>query len=216
MKWFSIFSISVLAFLGQGCTPNESQNGTTTGWFKKSNEARSQVEKRKSEHYDPSTGLYANYYAGFSMKFPYRWTFDKGNSEHTIARWIQEDSAFSFSIGMNELSVKDKKESIWKAFDKEKNDKTILKGLEDQLQSKVFQYKAEKIWFANHPAIQRSFVYEVRHYDEVYDMKAMMIQIGKENKIYTLGLHLPLYYCNSNPDRFERIMDRFYFGVQNQ
>lgn len=57
MKWHSIFSISVLAFLGQGCTPNESQNGTTTGWFKKSNEVHAQVEKRKSEHYDPSTGL---------------------------------------------------------------------------------------------------------------------------------------------------------------
>lgn len=150
------------------------------------------------------------------MNFPYPWKFNKGNSEHTIARWIQEDSAFTFSIGMNELSVKDKKDNIWKAFENERNDKTFLKGIEDQLQSAVFQYNAEKIWFANHPAIQRSFVYEVRQYDESYDMKAMMIQIGKENKIYTLGLHLPLFYNNSNPEQFERIMEGFYFVAQNQ
>jgi len=204
----------IVLILSNACTSNGTKNNVNNELFKNSYKSLSQSEKADSEHFDIETGLYANYYAGFAMKFPYQWVFDRGNSEHTIARWIQEDSAFSFAINMIELNTDKDGPGLWSYYsnNKEEDDRFTREVFEKQLQSEISNFDTEKIWFSNHEALKRTFVYEVRHYDMEYDMKAIMIQISRKNRIFTMGLHMPLFSYYNNPEYFEKILEGFYFG----
>jgi len=57
------------------------------------------------EFYNSSTRIYSNYRYGFAFKWPSGCTIDRGFSEHTIIRGVQEDSAISFSINVFEIKV---------------------------------------------------------------------------------------------------------------
>lgn len=215
MKRFTLLPFFLVLFLLNSCTSKQSKKEDKYELFKDSYKKYAQSAKKLNEHYSEKTGLYVNQDIGFVMKFPFKWKFDWGNSEHTIARWLQEDSAFTISINVVELNLADDEDDVNTVVENDEEvEALLLEGLKNQLNSEIFLFRNEKIWFANHEAMRRSFIYEVKHYDAEYYMQGILIQIYRKSQIFTMGLMIPLDFYIEDPEKFENIFEGFYFGAK--
>lgn len=185
-----------------------------SSYFEPSQKETELNERVNQDHYDEKTKIYSNYYAGFSMMFPYEWEIDKGFSEHTVVRWVNEDSAFTFSINIIKLNVVGGHEKFWENYelDKKEFELSMLEGIKQQVNSDINEYKSSIIWFANHRAIFSEFSFMLKHFSMEYPMKCVLIQIPKDRSIYTMFLQLPLDYYIEDTNKFDNIFEGFYFG----
>ncbi len=146
--------------------------------------------------------------------FPPNWTIDRGFSEHTVIRSVEQDSAITFSISVFDIVGSENDNfSIWKAFDTDRSvyDSQFKADAESSLQSALHQYNVGKITFDNHEALKREYIFDIKHIDFEYQMKAIMYQISKPPYLFTVGIQLPLLFFEENPERYFSILDGFYF-----
>lgn len=214
-------TILIFIFLAS-CQGNVNTNKNEGGSFMPSYKELLKTDSKNKdfiEFFDSTSNIYSNFKYGFSMKFPSNWTIDKGFAEHTIIRGLEEDSAITFPINVFEIKDSGNDDiSIWKIFDSNRDlvEKQFKKEMEFALQSAIFDYANQKVYFDNHEAIQREFTYNVKHLDSYYQMKAKMYQVAKPPYVFTIGFHVPLFFFEENPIRYNSIFDGFYFNTQRE
>lgn len=168
-----------------------------------------------NEFFDSISNNYSNYKYGFSIKFPIKWSHDKGFSEYTIIRGFQKDSAITFSINVIEINGESNKNdfSIWQYYDnnRESVENQLKKQIEASLKSKIQNYNVNKIYIDNHETLKRDYIYTQKNQDNEYQMRSVMYQIAKPPYIFTLGLQIPLFFFEENPDRYNAIINDFHF-----
>jgi hypothetical protein len=168
------------------------------------------------DYYDSTSNLYSNFKYGFSIKFPMDWSIDKGVAEHTIIRGYQEDYAASFSVNVIEIDIENPKTfSMWKFYDENRTlfESQFRDGIENLIKSELYDYNVKKVYVQNNEALQRDFIYNLKHLDKEIQMKGTMYQITKLPFTFTVGLHVPLIFYEEEPDRFDTLINGFMFGV---
>lgn len=195
-------------------------NGSNSGTEKMFNESYKErlsddpEQEEFTEFFDEESNIYSNHLYDFSVIFPPNWTTDRGFSEHTVIRGIEKDSAITFSVNVFDVGGgKDDEFSIWKDFDSNRSryDSQFKTGTESSLQSTLYNFSVAKITYDNHKAIKTEYVYDVKHIDFEYQMKAIMFQISKTPYIYTIGIQVPFMFYEENPERYFTILNGFYF-----
>lgn len=176
-----------------------------------------QLKNRDSlEHYDAETRLYSNYLYGFAIKFPYAWESDRGNSKHTIRRWIQPDSAYSFAINLIPIQTNESFSGMWAYY--ERNKVKIYEDLKRAHSSihntDLIDYEATKNTFSNHECVVINFAFWIDHFGEKYQMSSTFYQMVRENQIITLGFTSPKSFLEAEEHRITKIFDSFYFSLQ--
>lgn len=166
------------------------------------------------EFYDSISNIYSNKKFGFSIKFPYGWSNDRGVSEHTIIRGYQEKNGASFSVNVIEVDVeKDVPFSMWKFYDENSVslEKQFRNGMEDLYKTQLLDYSIKKVYIHNNEAIQRDFVYNYCHLESETLMKVIMCQTTKPPFAFTIGIQLPLTSFKEDPVFYSTLISEFKF-----
>lgn len=167
-------------------------------------------EKDLVEHLDSTTLIYSNFKYGFSMNFPDEWNIDRGVSEHTIIRGVQNDSALSFVINVIELKdMKSENLNIWELWDNKNMDLEYRKILPKLVKSDIYNYNSRKVYVSNTEAIEIKYNYIAKDVDVECEMQSHFYSIYQLPFTYTVGLHAPKIFYEKNPVRYDHLIKNF-------
>lgn len=170
-------------------------------------------EKKKIlEYLDTVNNVYSNFKYNVSFKIPKNWSFDEGNTEHSIMRAVKKDSLFYFTMNVIETSYNVEK-NFWKSYEENRKEFELKskKAMEVKLNTTIRDYKNEIIYLRNYKTIRKEFLFDIRHQDYIYEYKGIMHQIGIGNFTYSFGITLPKIFFDINPNQHYYFFDNVEF-----
>ena len=164
------------------------------------------------ENLDEKRNNYSNYYFGVSFDGPDHWQSNLGETEHSILRTYQLDSALSFSIVVIESQVP-KNFDIWNNISS--NIDLIKRQTEQQISqqfnSKLENFNIKKTYLGGNVAVRTSYNYLLKSYNGEMDLTYITYQVVKGNFTFTFGLYVPTMFYNNNPNSYERLFGKIRF-----
>jgi len=164
------------------------------------------------ENLDEKRNNYSNYYFGVSFDGPDHWQSNLGETEHSILRTYQLDSALSFSIVVIESQVP-KNFDIWNNISS--NIDLIKRQTEQQISqqfnSKLENFNIKKTYLGGNVAVRTSYNYLLKSYNGEMDLTYITYQVVKGNFTFTFGLYVPTMFYNYNPNSYERLFGKIRF-----
>lgn len=203
-----IFIVIITILLSTSCHEQSKHKGESEDeMFKPS--YKEQIKNAKDSvrfevFFDSTNNLYSNYKYGVSMKFPKGWDIDMGVAEHTIIRGVQKDSAITFAISVMEVNGDlDKEISIWDIFNEKK--------VREALGKDIINFKFDKLYFDNKRAIRQEYETTVLDMEMEYTMKTITIQAIQGEFTYNIGLTVPGFLYDFDPNKYESLFYQFKF-----
>lgn len=175
-----------------------------------------------TEHFDSISKIYSNFKYRVAFDAPDNWETDTGVSEHTIFRTFQADSAFTFSINVIEIKLNDKEKNnkidIWDFYQENKAqmDYPFTTLIEEQLNTKIKDYKVSKSYIRNNVSVKRKFNYTVRNLDFEYENTTISYQCLLNGLTYTFALDVPSIFYDTKPEFYDNLFLNIYFLKDGQ
>lgn len=210
-----IIKLTFILLLGASCTSNNTDSKQTSNGFGKS--FKEDKGDEFSEHLDSLTNIYSNFKYHIAFDAPDNWKTDVGVSEHTIFRSFQKDSSITFSINVIDMKLSNYKvnsyNDIWEFYQKNKEqlDTPMISAIQNQLNTKVKGFNAKKTIIKNKVCLKRSFYYQVRDFDLVYDINTIQYQTFINDWTLTFSLSIPKVFYEENQDYWEMLFGNIYF-----
>jgi len=177
--------------------------------------SKEKIKSKKKEYYfNEKDAVYTNFKHNVAFKEMYGWETDFGIGKYSIFRSFQKDSAYTFAIIVTELKEdlipKDKKfNNIHSLYNYINYDSLIIKSLSQRV--KLNNFKSNKIFLKNEPAVKYSYKTLIKQFDFEYEEITITVQVNKNNKTYSFSTSAPLLLYNTNPSRFDTIFNWIHF-----
>lgn len=164
------------------------------------------------EHYDTLRNNYSNFHYGVSFDGNDNWLSNIGETEHSIFRTYQIDSALSFSIVVIESEIPSSTD-VWKALSS--NMENIKLQTQQQIQqmynSTINNYTTKKTYLKGNLSLRTSFNYLIKDLNSEMDLTYISYQTIIDNLTFTFGLYVPTIFYEDNPEYYERIFGKIRF-----
>ena len=164
------------------------------------------------EHYDTLRNNYSNFHYGVSFDGNDNWLSNIGETEHSIFRTYQIDSALSFSIVVIESEMPSSTD-VWKALSS--NMENIKLQTQQQIQqmynSTINNYTTKKTYLKGNLSLRTSFNYLIKDLNSEMDLTYISYQTIIDNLTFTFGLYVPTIFYEDNPEYYERIFGKIRF-----
>lgn len=169
-----------------------------------------------TEYLDTITNIYSNFRYHVAFDAPNNWKTDAGVSEHTIFRAYQADSSITFSINIIELkSDKNNKKPIdvWEFYqsNKQQMDYPFTTFIEEQLKTKVNDYKCVQSYIKNKSCLKRKFNYDFKELDNTYNITVITYQTFIDGLTYTFTLNIPTVFYQEKSAYYDAFFRDVYF-----
>ncbi len=191
------------------------QNNTSGESFEKS--FKEQKSQSFNEYLDSATNIYSNLKYHVAYDAPDNWKTDAGVSEHTIFRTYQPDSSQTFSINVIELKFEENEKKttidIWEFYQthKEQMDYPFTTLIEEQLKTKVNEFKCEHSYIKNNSCLKRKFNYNIKDLDNEYNITIISYQTYIGGFTYTFSLNIPTVFYNEKSEYYDALFRNVYF-----
>jgi hypothetical protein len=204
--------ISSLKFIDYGIPQSKKIDDFDISDYMKYKDRIPETDKNKSnETWDNE--LYRNKKYKFRVAFPKNWEYDGGTTKGTLARSYQREKGVTISVIVRHLDHTQGNDSS--------NIYTIPAMKQDQINKvlelqnmKVENFKSEKGYLNNFPAYLYEFTSKRSAGTESYTYLSKQIQCLQGNKIYILGINIPIENWDEEMMiHYDRVIKSFVFEI---
>lgn len=165
------------------------------------------IKKSKTEYFDNITGVYSNYYYGFSFESPKNWKTDNGPGLIDVFRTFKRDSGVSVKIGVMSSKIFENK-SIFQTLDllgKDYYKSNFIK----KINNTPNEFSIDKIYFRNLQTLKLEITYTEKFEEGEIEWFYKVLMFYRNNIQFTLGITVPNVYYQINPDYYDNLFYKF-------